>query len=85
MTDQPLKPFSPPNFAHFPSISISSSTLVSWVLYLIFAFWIIYTLVAIYHWLRYSHASWVAVPAIATHLIVSLALIGYALSSTFSL
>ena len=37
---------------------------------------------AIYHWLKYSHASWVAFPAIAAHLFISFALMSYALSGT---
>ncbi len=53
---------------------------MTWALYAVFAFWAIYTLVAVYHWLRYSHASWVAFPAIAAHFLVSFALMSYALS-----
>lgn len=58
----------------------SVATLVVWGLYAVFAFWALYTLIAIYHWLKYSHASWLAFPAIAVHLVVSVALISYALS-----
>ncbi len=81
MSDQPLQPFSLPTnlFSHLPA-GVSEGTLLTWVLYVIFAFWAIYTLVAIYHWLRYSHTSWLAFPAIAFHLIVSLALMSYILS-----
>ena len=59
---------------------ISGGQLVVWGLYLVFGFWALYTLVTIYHWLRYSNTSWVAFPAIALHLAVSFALIGYILS-----
>lgn len=82
MLDQPLQPFT------FPSADLlsflpgwfSAGLVVTWVLYTVFAFWAIYTLVAIYHWLKYSHASWVTFPAIALHLFVSFALISYTLS-----
>lgn len=86
MSDRPLHPFAPPKlaFVHLSTI-ISSGTLVVWLLYAVFAFWALYTLVAIYHWLKYSHASWVAFPAIAVHLFVSLALMAYALSGTIIL
>jgi len=81
MPDQPLQPFSPPTalLAYLPS-GFSIGIVITWVLYVVFAFWAVYTIVAIYHWLKYSHASWVAFPAIAVHLIVSFALISYALS-----
>jgi hypothetical protein len=48
----------------------------------VFAFWALYTIVAIYHWLKYSHASAVAFPAIGIHLFISFGLIVYALSGT---
>jgi len=56
--------------------------MVEWALYAVFAFWAVYTIIAVYHWLKYSHASWVAFPAIAVHLFISFALIAYALSGT---
>lgn len=87
MPDQPLQPFAPPaSFGGFDELSlpdnISASTAVEWILYIVFAFWAIYTIIAIYHWLKYSHASWVAFPSIALHLFVSFALMAYALSGT---
>ncbi len=88
MVDQPLKlqPFSPPEFllSYLPN-GLSSDTVLAWILFAVFAFWAIYTLIAIYHWLKYSHASWVAFPAIAIHLFVSFALITYAISGAFIL
>ena len=81
MLDQPLQPFAPPtSFIAFLPDGISSGLLVEWVLYAVLVFWALYTLVAIYHWLKYSHASLVAFPAIAAHLFISFALIVYALS-----
>jgi hypothetical protein len=83
MTDEPLQPFSPPtSLSAFLPDGISSAVLVEWLLYIVFVFWAIYTLVAIYHWLKYSHASWIAFPAIAVHLFVSFVLAGFALSGT---
>lgn len=81
MPDQPLQAFSPPAalLEYLPD-GISASMMVEWALYIVFAFWAIYTIVAVYHWLKYSHASWVAFPAIATHLLISLVLMAYALS-----
>lgn len=83
MPDQPLQAFAPPIdlLSYLPSgFSFSSGTGAVWSLYAVFAFWALYTLVAIYHWLKYSHASWIAFPAMAVHLYVSFALMSYALS-----
>lgn len=81
MADQPLQPFSTPFFfTHLPAGMPSAGILLEWFLYIVFAFWAIYTLVAVYHWLKYSHASWVAFPAIAVHALISLSLMSYALS-----
>jgi hypothetical protein len=81
MLDQPLQPFSLPAVLHsyLPS-GFSAGLVTVWLLYAVFAFWAIYTIVAIYHWLKYSHASWIAFPAMAVHLVVSFALMSYALS-----
>lgn len=83
MSDQPLQPFAPPAdlLAYLPD-GVSAGAMVEWALYIVFALWAIYTLVAIYHWLKYSHASWVAFPSIAVHLFISFALITYALTGT---
>jgi len=88
MPDQPLQPFAPPSalFAQLHIAGVSAGTVVTWALYVVFAFWAIYTIIAIYHWLKYSHASWIAFPAIGVHLFVSIALMSYALSGyAFSL
>ena len=81
MPDQPLQPFAPPTalLAYLPN-GVTSGFLVTWVLYAVFAFWAIYTIVAVYHWLKYSHASWVAFPAMAVHFVVSFALMSYVLA-----
>lgn len=61
-------------------LPVPAGVLVVWALYAVFAFWALYTLIAIYHWLKYSNTSWVAFPAIAVHILISLALMSYALS-----
>lgn len=85
MLDQPLQPFGPPT-ALFNQLNISGivspDIVVQWFLYLVFVFWFIYTLVAVYHWLKYSHASLVAFPAIALHLFISFALMTFTLTGT---
>ncbi len=67
-----------------PSLSflegLEWSTVFSVIFALIFIWWLIFTLVSIYHWLRHGHDSWLAVPAIALHLFVSGWLIFYATS-----
>ena len=83
MPNQTLQPFSPPTvLSNFLPHGLTSGVVVVWLLYLVFFFWAVYTLVAIYHWLKYSHASWVAFPAIAVHLVISICLMGYALSGS---
>ena len=83
MVDQPLQPFPPPTdlLSYLPS-GVSAGMTVEWALYIVFTFWALYTIIAIYHWLKYSHASFVAFPAIALHLFISFALMTYALSGT---
>jgi len=85
MVDQPLQlqPFAPPAFLlPYMQNGFSSGIVSAWVLSTVFVFWTIYTLIAVYHWLKYSHASWVAFPAIAIHLFVSFVLAVYAISGT---
>ncbi len=81
MTDQPLQPFAPPRtlLEYLPDGLIVPGIVVEWSLYAVFAFWALYTLVAVYHWLKYSHDSWVAFPAIAVHLFISFLLVSYIL------
>jgi hypothetical protein len=86
MPNQPLQPFAPPTLilAHLPGM-LSYNTVVVWLFCFVLVFWMIYSLVAIYHWLKYSHASWVALPAIGIHLFVSLVFIAFALSGVMFL
>lgn len=84
MPDQPLQPYALPSalLSRF-SGTIAPGLVVEWIFFIVLAFWALYTLVAIYHWLKYSHASSIAFPAIIVHLAVSFMLISYALSGTF--
>ncbi len=63
-----------------PLLSLPSADLHS-ALAIVFLFvvgaWLIYTAVAAYHWFRYSHRSWLAVPAVGAHVFISGALILY--------
>lgn len=85
MPSQPLQPFAPPTnvFEKLQSFGVTPTQIVWWILYAVCFYWVIYTLVASYHWFRYSHASWLTVPAIALHLVVSYILIVYALTGAF--
>ncbi len=79
---QPLAPLAPPTSLSFllPT-TVSGSALLSWALGAVILYWLIYTLVGTFHWVRYSHSPAVATPAIAVHIIVSLICIGYAVTS----
>jgi hypothetical protein len=59
-----------PQFA-WTFTNVSGEALISVVITLVFIWWAIYTLVAIYHWFRYGRESWVAVPAVVLHLAIS--------------
>lgn len=67
MPAQPVVPV--PAVPLFTNISLESVLAV--VITLIFIWWAIFTLVALYHWIRYARDSWVAVPAFVLHLAVS--------------
>ncbi len=84
MVSEPLQPFESPTaiFEKFDIPAISAGSVVFWVLLAVFAFWVIYTIVVTYHWLKYSHASGVAFPAIGVHLLVSAAIMAYALTGS---
>ncbi len=83
MPSAPLQAFKPPSgFFEFADLGISEGSIVKWVLLAAFALWAVYTLVVMYHWIKYSHASSVAFPAIGVHLAVSLAIMAYALTGT---
>ena len=60
-------------------------TVAVWLFYLAVVIWILYTLIAIYHWVKYSHAAKIAIPSIALHLFVSFLLVSFALTGAVSL
>jgi|CXWL01.1.fsa_nt_gi hypothetical protein len=64
-----LNPFPTPSFLGFGAIK--TDAVVSVLFTLLFIFWVLYTLISAYHWFRYSHRSWIAVPALAVHILVS--------------
>lgn len=51
--------------------NVSLEAVIAVVITLIFIWWAIFTIVAGYHWFRYARDSWVAVPAMAFHLLAS--------------
>jgi hypothetical protein len=55
----------------FFSDTIDAGSIVAVVFALIFLWWLIYSLVAAYHWLRFGRETWVAVPALGVYLVVS--------------
>ncbi|KND51032.1 MAG: hypothetical protein AB202_01315 [Parcubacteria bacterium C7867-007] len=50
---------------------IDLSGVIPVVFSIIFLIWTIYSIVIMYHWFRYHHRSWFAVPAIVMHFVVS--------------
>lgn len=78
MPDKPLQPFSPPTaFAgHLPA-GVNADMLLAWFLYLVLFFWIIYTVVTIYHWIEYSHRPLTAIVSIGVHIFISVVLITF--------
>ncbi len=50
---------------------VNPEMVVSVVVTVVFIWWAVFTIVAIYHLLRFARDSWITVPAIALHLIVS--------------
>ena len=74
----PLDGISSP-FSFLPRIE-SAYDLVSLLFTAIFILWLIYTAVSIYHWVRFGHNSWIAVPAIGLHLFISVVLMFFATS-----
>lgn len=67
-------PFEKPLFS-LPGMD--SFAVLSVIFFFIFAAWAAYTIIVTYHWFRYSHRSWLSIPAIATHIVVSGLLIFY--------
>ena len=76
-TSLPVSPLAGIHVAQFQSPlspylhSFTQMQVLQIVFALVFIVWLLYTLVALYHWVRYGHNSWLAVPALASHLAVS--------------
>lgn len=69
-TEMPAQNFGIPSFSLIPS-SVSIESILSVVITIVFMWWAIYTIVVLYHWLRYGRESWLAVPALVLHFFVS--------------
>lgn len=72
--DSYSSPFQKPLF-NVPSTDLSG--LLAILFLFVFLGWLVYTVTVAYHWFRYSHRSWLAVPAVGLHVIVSGLLIFY--------
>lgn len=65
-----------PNIPSIPTLSLTPvavdiESVVAVIITIVFIWWAIYSLVVMYHWLRYGRESWLAVPALALHFAVS--------------
>ncbi len=58
-----------PSFTFLSAANLQ--TVLAIIITLVFIWWAIFTIVAIYHWVRYGRDTAVAVPAIVLHLFVS--------------
>lgn len=70
-----LMPFSAPT-----GLALDVASFAPVLLLVAFALWVVFTIVSGYHWFRYAHRSWLAAPAVGTHIFISAALFLYALS-----
>jgi hypothetical protein len=71
--DVPTSPITgTPSFPFATYLSaIDSREFLSVILAIVFFFWLVYTLIAAYHWVRYGHRSLLALPVLAIHVAVS--------------
>ena len=73
-----------PSFAPFPYFPESASLWGALVLILVCTvalYWVIYTIIAVYHWTRYAHAPFTTLLVTALHLCVSFLIVGGTLLS----
>ncbi|KND51737.1 MAG: hypothetical protein ABA06_00555 [Parcubacteria bacterium C7867-001] len=54
---------------------INGADVIAVILAIIFIWWAVYTLIAVYHWFRFGRHSWIALPAIVAHLFVTVNLL----------
>lgn len=79
---EPLQPFAPPTsiLPFLSHLGLSPSLVAQGALCLALLFWLVYTVVAMYHWFKYAHAFFTSIVALGIHLAVSLLLVTYILS-----
>lgn len=65
----------------FNMVTLDPSRVLTILFFFIFVLWAVYSIVAAYHWFKYSHRSWVAVPAVALYVCISGLLILYIATS----
>ncbi len=65
----PQVPVVPNPLSFFSAASVES--ILAIVITIVFIWWAIFTVVVIYHWMKYSRDSVFAVPAIALHIFIS--------------
>lgn len=75
----PLNPVSSP-LQVLSSAGVSTHQAGVYLFLVVLLFWGVFALISLYHWVRYSHAALVAIPAIGTYLVVSAILILFAVS-----
>jgi hypothetical protein len=56
------------------SFAFNQTQILEVVFFLVFFVWAIYTIVIIYHWMRYGNRAPVGVPIILAHFVISLGL-----------
>jgi|JI8StandDraft_1071087.scaffolds.fasta_scaffold16303_6 hypothetical protein len=64
----------------FPSF-IPVAAIISVVFVLLFLWWVVYTLVVVYHWFRYARSSWLFAPMLAFHILISSAIFIFIMTS----
>jgi len=75
MDEAEIDPFPTPTWLSLDGSTAASafqfSDLYPAIFAIVFFVWVAYTLVAAYHWFRYGHRSYLTVPALAVHVVVS--------------
>ena len=64
-----IDPFPTPDFLSFGIPHVGN--VLPALFFVVFAIWLLYTVVLAYHWFRYSYRSFLAVPMVALHIVVS--------------
>ncbi len=63
-----------------PALALPAAQVVPLFVTLVFIIWALYTIVAFYHWIRYSDSITVALGAMGMHLVISAMLAIFAVS-----